>query len=698
MAPRMRRRITSAKREEIEKEQEALAKSIVRPFDVVAGLPVSYNTPPYGRYEDVLKNPLTVKDSAILYRSLMKSRSNYVNGGPMFKLYWLKQSNYIKRLWSENKPTKNDNERRPILGAEVNARDVMVKLCDSGLTLGPHTFEIRMFIAKDERSDKPSKDELLVKLESEKLDSELIPQPTVPESKDLELSQPAAAGSQSPQPNTLQSNSLKPSPSPAETGPQNAVPNTTEKSPSHETPKSTEKSPSVENSPTPNDSSIIEKNLTPNTTPSLPQTANEPTNLNPGLLFSPSVKPLGSLNGSGSGPDSGPGGASGMPASSPLNSSAFPSINKSPGYQRQSPPPSMLGRPVPPKKPRFDLDSPENAQTIKNLTTLARFDPNLEKLMEEIATGKAPRDKVAVFQGFTARAREMGPPPHPYLAPNFRMNPHIPFKLKNLLRDRKQSRPPKHLKERDQRLTAFQERYLTNANLLFEFVENPNVRFLFPKTAICEVLASKSSSDERDILISFLWIHNLNEVEAYEEKLKKYEDAIKERERKEKEEEEKKKAEEEKLKQEEDELQQQIEEGQKSPDAGDALPASSRTRRRPSAPPKKTKKPVNKAPKKLVPPEMPEIRFTPVSFQLHEIPVKFVPIVTNSFEPAEKVREYMKGVLDRGIRTSSLNLWYQVDGKLDEELAEDIRTELVQEERKMTGFVSASNVTKKRRI
>ena len=157
MPPRMRRRITTATREEIDRQQKALAKSINRPFDLVANLPVSYNEP--GSYELVFKNPLTVKDTGVLYLSLLRSRHCYVYEGPMFALYWIKQSAYAKKMAAQDSKyyekvqnDPNSDARQPILLGDVSARDVMVKLCDGTLDLGPHTFEIRMFIAKDERS------------------------------------------------------------------------------------------------------------------------------------------------------------------------------------------------------------------------------------------------------------------------------------------------------------------------------------------------------------------------------------------------------------------------------------------------------------------------------------------------------------------------------------------------------------------
>lgn len=99
MPPRIRRRITSSKREEIEKEQEELSKTIVRPFDISQSLPVSYSTVS----TSVLAQPLTIKDSGVLYMSLIKSRNNYLVQCPMFRLYWVKQSSYVRKLLELNK-------------------------------------------------------------------------------------------------------------------------------------------------------------------------------------------------------------------------------------------------------------------------------------------------------------------------------------------------------------------------------------------------------------------------------------------------------------------------------------------------------------------------------------------------------------------------------------------------------------------
>ena len=104
--------------------------------------------------------------------------------------------------------------------------------------------------------------------------------------------------------------------------------------------------------------------------------------------------------------------------------------------------------------------------------------------------------------------------------------PEKPPKIKK----EKPPKPPKIQIPKDQKLTAFQERYLKDATILFEFVENPNVRFLLPTHAICEVLPPSTminaedndNSDNKDILMSFIWIHNQKEIDEYEKKLEEY--------------------------------------------------------------------------------------------------------------------------------------------------------------------------------
>lgn len=97
---------------------------------------------------------------------------------------------------------------------------------------------------------------------------------------------------------------------------------------------------------------------------------------------------------------------------------------------------------------------------------------------------------------------------------------------------------------------------------------------------------------------------------------------------------------------------------------------------------------------KLEKPEEPEIRFTTVSFIVHGIPLRFVPILINSVNPLKEVQEHMEHILKVGTRMTNFYLWYQVDGKLDEALAEEVRNQLNQEEKKMPGITAASPLEK----
>lgn len=684
MPPRIRRRITSARREQIEEEQRRLEKSIVRPFDVLNGLPVSYNPPPIGHYEDMLKNPLTMKDSGVFYRSLLKSRYNYVQICPMFRLYWIKQNSYAKKLASIEKPKKDEpsllaNNRLPVLGLDVSARDVMVKLCDASMTLGPHDFEIRLFIVKDERSEKPRRDT------------------------------PSNVNNFPPQPSLIPTNP-------------------------------------PQNRPVVNQSQPM-NNTPPGQIQNLPSTMNRPTEMTRPIQNAP---------------------VPASPATNPQVARPIPSVPSAPPGPSAPQPPPAPPRPQPHPDPH-NMQSIENTIMISNLNTIARTDESLNQLMKEVALGKAEQKQIITFQGYIKKAREMGPQPHhAYLFAN-----HTPYKYGRVAKPPKE-RKPRELLPRNQKLTAFQERYTQDATLLFEFVENSNVRFMLPKTAICEILPPTTmtnaeegdNSDNHDILVSFIWVHNQKEVDIYEVKLAKYEAAIKEREDEAKRLDDLKKAEEAdrlgtsansdepsqvendatlinkdtkdtEMKDENDEQDEedqnedeeveedQNESTQPEENEGEVTKESSQitelatieevdTENKPEdttetqtetpvasnpVPPKKAKKkgfPPRKTGKKLIRPVQPEMRFTSVSFTIHGVPSKFVPIVANSFEPSEKAKQKMKHILDTGFRTSSFYLWYQIDGKSDERLAESIRTQLVQDEKRLCGATVSKEAAKKR--
>lgn len=808
MPPRMRRRITTATREEIDRQQKALSKSINRPFDLVGNLPVSYNEP--GSYELVFKNPLTVKDTGVLYLSLLRSRHCYVYEGPMFALYWIKQSAYAKKMAAQDSKyyekvqnDPNSDARQPILLGDVSARDVMVKLCDGTLDLGPHTFEIRMFIAKDERSEKKKKKDKGVKEEG-KENQESSPAPSTP------VAAPATStpsGTSNPEPSAIP----LPAPVPAPVTPQvlqasnpesptvsqngENISNTVD---TEETTQQSKSTPAPLPAPEPstkindaetkeptteatNDAASIEATSTKDaeaTNPSsqiLPSnTPIEPSTTPPIVSSAPRQRiTLTNLRAKV------PAKEKTSPSTSPANHIPPPTVpisrqvkvgtssnGSNPPAQNQSnetttpQPPQVEPRPIspptvrapPPRSDPSNMQSVENTIMIANLNAIARVDASLNSLMKIVALGNASPQQIMTFQGYIQRAREMGPQPHhAYLFPNYFQNGR--YVKSGAVRDRKPKVP------RDQKLTAFQEKYVKDATVLFEFAENSNVRYALPKDAIAEVLPQSKENieaDEKDILFSFLWVHNQKEVDEYEAKKKEYEDFMKK-----KEEDAKKKAEEEEAAKKEAEEKQREElenkekgdgdvemedtekgeqdEGNKetestetnppmgeskdddgnatksseepvkkepseNPETVDEKPSEAMevsspapTRRLPPRRGKKGKRaPPPRKPRPPKEPEMPtepEIRYTAMSFTIHKVPTRFVPIVANSVNPVEKVQEKMKHILETGTRTSNYYLWYQVDGKQDEALAEKIRVQLHQEEKKLNGIVVSGSGT-----
>lgn len=1012
MPPRIRRRITESKREEIEQEEKALSRAIVRPFETISNMPVSFSAPPTGHFEEVFKNPLTIKDSGVFYRSLMKSRENYLQVAPMFKLWWMKLSAHARKLQMQQNnhvegsntvtlsTSSGDFERVPVLGTDVSARDVMVKLCDATMNIGPHTFEIRLFIAKDERSDKEKEKERelakakekeakakekeererkakevreakarererereriqeqkLRKQQQQQLQQQQLQTPQVPVNGAIPLGSsigklnkksgtpvsgvrsptvipgaprapgtpstpgfgtamptttsgaippapaqaapiyhPAPVTSTSPFPNQAPSASPAPAPTSLSSQPQgppfassspagtastgaNQVPpptlptaqsSYTQASPTvaapnsnaHNIPaaqttsKGTIDLPKPE-SDVPSNSASADKSTavashvpkqksdgTDETTKEITTTKVDvvPSSIdnkeplksnvtepgtNPKLLpesraqFASPKQPIGgsasTVSPVAAAPSSAtntnnntPGGAAGTatgisgpaaaPTSGPVstvpvqNNSSIPTPTTLGATGPPAPPappgsagpvghtgqPSLPGPPVPPgppgtssslnnggpvsgpspagnpgathpppPPPRNDpnnMQSVENTIMIANLNAIARVDHSLNTLMKIVALGGATPQQIMRFQGYIQRAREMGPQPHhAHLLnrPPMQQAKQPTPKKAAVPKPPAVKKPPKEKKvavkkppapSKEMKLTAFQERYLTDATILFEFVENPNVRFSLPREVICEIISEikppVNEEDEQptDVLLSYLWIHNLAEYEEYEVKLAHYEKLVKEREEAEakklrEEEEAKKKLQEEeeakrKAQEEEAKKKAQEEEAAKAKDAEEGgapgettkegevkkepvqeepkrnLRLSRSARRRPAPPPppppKKATKP--KKEKELIPPTEPEVKFTALSYTIRGIPARFVPIVTNSAKNLEQVQKRMSRIIENGTRMPNYYLWYQVDGKLDENLAEEIRVELNQEEKKMPGVAYTSS-------
>ncbi|KAG0684551.1 SWR1-complex protein 3 [Pichia californica] len=112
-----------------------------RPFKIIQNLPINKNNSQLPDYS-LLNNPLSIKDSSVLYNSLIVSRFNWINH--IFKTYWTRREQIIR-------------------GLDLNKKDKMVRFCNPLLICGDvHTFKIKLFFLKDDEKEK------LFKLDLEK--------------------------------------------------------------------------------------------------------------------------------------------------------------------------------------------------------------------------------------------------------------------------------------------------------------------------------------------------------------------------------------------------------------------------------------------------------------------------------------------------------------------------------------------------
>ncbi|KAI3405712.2 SWC3 [Candida oxycetoniae] len=826
MPPRVRRRITSSQRDEIEKEQEEQSHKIIRPFEDVHSFPVSYSAT---SQISSISQPLTIKDTGILYLSIIKSRYNILRLCPMFQLYWVKQSSYIKKLLEQDKPVpshlKKDDVyagRSCVLNNDISARDIMVKLVDCGMTIGVHFFEIRIFIAKDERSDtkkeklrnKQERLEKKAQREKEKLERRAKRERDAREReekkrrREIEKREALLAKAKVEPKESGTSLSPKGSLDLKKTNSNSAMWGTVEEGSfklsggekkmkakaKAKTPKS-KQSRSVDMSIVENRLMIDNLNYLARLDPSLNDLMNRVANNNASvgeiILFQKYIEKAKSL---GAPPHADeevlvflekvkiPEDAAKDPMdldeplhnsqddmetkeTSELNSRSAEEkdtnesvseteVETTPVQQQsvETEPVQQQSVETEPVQQQSVETEPVQQQSVETEPVQQQL---LETVVDTIPQDKQKEDSPAELSTSDSPAVDS--------QENIQSDLKIEMVMTDTKKDHKSQKQSKLEISKDQKLTAFQEKYSVNATVLFEFLENVNVRFQFPTYAICEVLEPSTminaengdNSDTSDILMSFLWIHNQKKVDEYEAALKDYKEKLR------KEDEEKaKKAEEEKAAQEvasedvgisaekvedgnqiENEIENEKEKengnlvvsrdvssedvgtlAEKVQNGNDMVDtetnknnvdgqseqnviqpenntaefeeqAAPPVKRRGPPPPRRGKKkrkgPISKksmVPKPLQPPEEPVYLYSSVSFTIHGMPKKFLPILINSVRSVEEVQAKMNHILDVGIRLTPYQLWYQVDGKLDEELAEHTRVELKNEERKMVGI------------
>lgn len=264
------------------------------------------------------------------------------------------------------------------------------------------------------------------------------------------------------------------------------------------------------------------------------------------------------------------------------------------------------------------------------------------------------------------------------------------------------------------KLTSFQERYSSGATLVFEFHENTSARFYIPRDAIMEVLnekndeneAKKSSTEDRigqnviktepetekvdgrkpyvDILVSFVLVHNIQEIEEWKER-KRLRDTEKQKQQAET----LKKRQEERLK-----LAELAEEKKKEAVAKKSSKKKRRHRKNWGSSRRKTRsssiqqqerrlkkeaelsyKAENEEDEERMDPE-PVPVYSTTTVTLKDVPAKFADLVKNSGETVQESRVSMEKMMECGQRLDQKHMWYQLDGVKDELLAETLRFNL----------------------
>ncbi|CCH40539.1 SWR1-complex protein [Wickerhamomyces ciferrii] len=700
-------------------EEEAPPPPPPRPFKEVEGLPLSIEEPSYS----ILNNALSLKDSAVLYTSLMRSRKAYTNGN-IFDLYWAKGK------------TKFDND--------VNARDRMNKFCECVINIGPHNYDTRFFILKNDEIEKKRQDEKdkkkekrlaakkereekqkqreIKKAKQEALDSSLS-DPTQPPPPGAPVSQ--SAPSSAPPSQNVDNEAGTPSVRDEDENKEDQSEEEEEEDDENEstsvqsrdtsfqpesTPQAEPQCEKAEEVPNKVETKVETKQpeiSTPN--PKLEQ-AEEPNKLDVKPSHPKPLPPLqvpnqnkaqnvSSISQSQSQP----------PAPVPSqtqqsNQNTIPQPQPQPSVTPIKPVQQPLPRapqPPPPNPPPSAqaqndiMQTPESQMMIANLNAIARKEPSLNALMKVVATGNAKPEEIREFQGYIQRAKAMGPTAYYHQAfPNNQYQqqqqqqqqqqslPPPPPKPPKKVKPPKQPKPPK-----EKQLTTFQEMYVDGADLVFEFSENPNIRYHLPKDSIIEKLPNG------ELLISTLIIHNRDQIKKWDQRQKN------KKEKKEKEEKENKEKEgshdnEDKSKN-EDETKKDENETKSKPttplkqrrtrktaekeaeekEAQDLIDAENlkkaeeeeRIQKAKKAEEERKLKELEEADKRPIP------YFSAISFTLSQIEDRYLQIFHNSFNKLDTVKPYMEDVLKNGIRVPKHYLWYSVDAYEDESLAENLR-------------------------
>ncbi|CEP63654.1 Swc3p LALA0_S08e07558g [Lachancea lanzarotensis] len=543
-----------------------------RPFQLIEGLPSSESLP---QYKATLTHPLSVRDSAVLYSSMLSSRRTWISS-EMFDMLWSKQ------FLSPGEKERLEQEGIDPESVDASAaREKMHKLCDCVMFGGPHAFSIRMFIVKNEETEKKWNDAIEQKkrrkedrkkqeLEDKKLKQELRKQQQWVKKQDNEVQ---------PQVLELKSSVVPRTPTPA---PVTAMATAAKTQPDAKKQSVKRRQRKEENPPT-----ARSRSHTPQQRKTLHQSSEDQkmiTNLN---LMAQKNAELNSLMV--------------IVAGGRATSQQVEEFKKYIEKARKMPTPPGWKPAAPSTATPTTQDKTDAQQTMvqANVTERKIADKSRPIVPPELPTSRLPERPPIKTE------KPMNSSPDGEAAP----------RQKRKYTKRKNVDTPPEPEDKSMQLTTFQLKYMDNADIVFEYVENPNKRYSFPKDAILEPL-----EDGESYLMSWILIHNRKEVEKYKEKRNKKLAAAKGN---------------------KDQQQKSEEEYNVFED-----------------------------------PQCPEPLYTTMTVKLTNIHKKFQTIMINSVNPADKVRKQMSTILERGTRLTGYNLWFQLDAYDDSALAENLRGEL----------------------
>ncbi|AEY96645.1 FAEL336Wp [Eremothecium gossypii FDAG1] len=635
-------------------------KSSGRPFRILEKLPCSAEPPRY----DVLTHALSVRDSAVLYNSLLASRRTWIKA-EMFELYWSKQ--YM-----------NMKERERMLKEGIDpddidqsaAREKMHKLCDGILTGGPHTLPVRLFILKNDeieqkwqfmQESRKKEKEVRRKREAEEKERRREErkrlQQLKKERKLKEVEHTKKEKIERKRENDTERDQLRKG-------------------------RKDNKGPSVLSRM---GTTIKSKGLTTFSKAQQQEIDNQKMIANLNLLAQrdPALNKLMIAVANGQAPPADverfkvfierarnmeppPNWKPRLSSRPVIKRTEEPTVEQQESASQT--PSTPLPRKASPESSQVDnLSSPPHGSDPNSSFTEASMSDSRGELSETKSGGslvpdstgsngqaldKGPTDASGSANdlsrpGATLSSTDGAPPLKQETIPVRDMgdkNADKPLEAHGAISEkgttitikaeegtaprqkRKYTKRKKEVEDEDKsmQLTTFQQKYLNGADILFEYLENSNMRFLFPKDAILEQL-----ENEESYLMSWIVVHNKKEIEQFKLKVLKG-----------------------------------LNKNKPNEEETEVQPCLFNVYEHPNCP---------------------EVLYTPMTVTLSNIPKKFTPIILNSVNPAESVRAYMSTILARGRRLNGFNLWYQLDAYDDKDLAESLRCELKEYEQ---GFKS----------